>query len=201
MRVVAENLVWQERRLTKSDYRRRNGHRSLLFWFTGLSGAGKSTLAHAVEEVLFRRGVYTYLLDGDNVRQGLNRDLGFNAEDRQENIRRIGEVGKLLVDAGLVTLAAFISPFRSDRDRVRQLLLPGEFVEVYVRCDLGTCEARDPKGLYKKARAGGIPEFTGISSPYEEPVNPELVVDTSSQSLEESVGQVLGYWEAQGSIL
>ena len=188
------NLVWHERRLGKADYRRRNGHPALLLWFTGLSGSGKSTLAHAVEEALFEQNVYTYLLDGDNVRHGLNRDLGFGAEDRQENIRRIGEVGKLFVDAGLVTLAAFISPFRSDRDRIREILAPGEFVEVYVKCDLATCEARDPKGLYKKARSGQVPEFTGISSPYEEPVNPELVIDTSRQSLEASVRQVLGYW-------
>jgi adenylylsulfate kinase len=195
MNADERNLVWHERALDKADYRRRNGHHSLLFWFTGLSGSGKSTLAHAVEEALFEQGVYTYLLDGDNIRHGLNRDLGFSAQDRQENVRRIGEVGKLFVDAGIVTLAAFISPFRADRDRIRGLLGPGEFVEVYVRCDLATCEARDPKGLYKKARSGQIREFTGISSPYEEPVSPELMIDTSRQRLNVSVRRVLDYWE------
>lgn len=193
------NVVWHERKLNKEAYRRRNGHRSLVLWFTGLSGSGKSTLAHAVEEALFEKGVYTYTLDGDNIRHGLNRDLGFGTEDRRENIRRIGEVAKLFVDAGLVTLTAFISPFREDRDAVRALMEPGEFAEVYVKCDLATCESRDPKGLYRKAREGKIPEFTGIASPYEEPLNPELVVDTSRQKLEESVAQVLEYCSKAGA--
>jgi len=190
----SSNVVWHERQLGRDDYARRNGHRSLLFWFTGLSGSGKSTLAHAFEEALFAQGAYTYILDGDNVRHGLNGDLGFSAEDRTENIRRIGEVAKLFVDAGVVTLTAFISPFRADRDRVRELLAPGDFVEVYVRCDLDTCEERDPKGLYRKARAGEIRDFTGITSPYEEPEHPEVVVDTGRLSLEESVAQLLDYW-------
>jgi len=189
------NVVWHQRVLGRTDYERRNGHRSLVFWFTGLSGSGKSTLAHAFEEALFDRGVYTYLLDGDNVRHGLNGDLGFSADDRQENIRRIGEVAKLFVDAGIVTLTAFISPFRADREKVRALLAPGEFIEVYVKCDLSTCEARDPKGLYRKARAGEIPDFTGITSPYEEPRSPEVVVDTGRQSLEDGVAHLLSYWD------
>ncbi len=198
MQEKSANVVWHHRALGRRDFERRNGHRSLVFWFTGLSGSGKSTLAHAFEEALFARGAYTYLLDGDNVRHGLNGDLGFGPEDRQENIRRIGEVAKLFVDAGVVTLTAFISPFRADRDRVRALLGSGDFVEVYVRCDLATCEARDPKGLYRQARAGQIPDFTGLTSPYEEPESPEVVVDTGRQSLDECVGQLLEYWEKLG---
>ncbi len=189
------NLVWHHRRIGRADYRRRNGHPGAVLWFTGLSGSGKSTLANAVEEALFAQGVYTYLLDGDNVRHGLNRDLGFGAGDRVENIRRIGEVARLFVDAGLVVLTAFISPFRADRDRVRALLGPGEFAEIHVACDLATCEARDPKGLYRKARAGEIPEFTGLTSPYEPPLAPELVVDTATTPLDQCVRQVLGLWE------
>lgn len=191
----ATNIVWHHSAIAKQDYNCRNGHRSMVLWFTGLSGAGKSTVAHGVHEALFRQGWHTYVLDGDNVRHGLNQDLGFTEADRRENIRRIGEVGKLFVDAGVVALAAFISPYREDRDRVRALLKPGEFIEVYVKCDLATCESRDPKGLYRKARAGEVPHFTGISSPYEEPLNPELVIDTGCQSIEESVRQVLDYLE------
>ena len=189
------NIVWHDHRISKADHRRRNGHTSALFWFTGLSGSGKSTLASAFEEALSKQGVHTYLLDGDNVRHGLNQDLGFSDADREENIRRIGEVAKLFVDAGVVTLSAFISPFRGDRDRVRALLAPGEFVEVYVKADLATCEARDPKGLYRKARAGEIPDFTGITSPYEEPATPEVVVDTTRSSLKECTSQVLRFWD------
>lgn len=188
-----KNIVWHERTLTKSDYHVRNGHKSLVLWFTGLSGAGKSTMAHEVEKELHRLGWYTYILDGDNIRHGLNSDLGFTNEDRKENIRRIGEVAKLFVDAGVVVLAAFISPFQEDRDRVRALFEPGEFVEIYVKCDLATCEARDPKGLYQKARAGEISEFTGIDSPYEEPVAPEYVVDTATQPLAESVAALYDF--------
>jgi adenylylsulfate kinase len=195
MLVKATNIVWHNSAIAKEDYCSRNGHKSMVLWFTGLSGAGKSTVAHGVHEALFRQGWHTYVLDGDNVRHGLNGDLGFAEEDRRENIRRIGEVSKLFVDAGVVVLAAFISPFREDRDRVRALLGGGEFVEVYVKCDLSTCEGRDPKGLYRKAREGKIPHFTGISSPYEEPLNPELVVNTTSQTIEESVRQVLDYIE------
>jgi adenylylsulfate kinase len=189
------NIVWQDRTLNREDYRRRNGHGSMVLWFTGLSASGKSTLAHAVEEILFERGWYTYLLDGDNLRHGLNRDLGFSALDRQENIRRIGEVARLFVNAGVVVFAAFISPFEEDRARVRALFAPGEFIEIYVKCDLDICESRDPKGLYRKARAGELPEFTGIDSPYEEPRAPELLIDTGRLSVAESVARILGYIE------
>ncbi len=195
MEVKDRNIVWHEGAINKKDYHCRNGHGSVVLWFTGLSGAGKSTVAHGVHEALFKQGWHTYVLDGDNVRHGLNKDLGFTEDDRRENIRRIGEVAKLFVDAGVVTLAAFISPFREDRDRVRDLLNPGEFVEVYVKCDLATCESRDIKGLYKKARAGQIANFTGIDSPYEPPETPELVIDTAQQTVEESVRQVLDYIE------
>ena len=195
MQKRSTNITWYERRLTKSDYRRRNGHSSMLLWFTGLSGSGKSTLAHRVEEVLFKKGWYTYILDGDNVRHGLNGDLGFSENDRRENIRRIGEVAKLFVDGGVVVLAAFISPYREDRDRVRALFDEGEFVEIYVECDLKTCERRDPKGLYRKARAGELPDFTGIDSPYEEPLNPELVIGTGWLDITDSVNRVVDYLE------
>jgi adenylylsulfate kinase len=181
------------RSLTKADYLKRNGHRSRVIWFTGLSASGKSTLAHTVEEVLFAKGWYTYILDGDNIRHGLNSDLGFSEAARRENIRRIGEVAKLFVDAGVVVLAAFISPYQDDRDRVRALFEPDEFVEVYVKCDLATCESRDPKGLYRKARAGELPDFTGIDSPYEEPAQPELEIDTGRLSVMESVAMVVRY--------
>ena len=189
------NIVWHDRALSKEDYRARNGHGSMVLWFTGLSGSGKSTISHAVEEVLFRRGWYTYILDGDNMRHGLNSDLGFSAEDRQENIRRIGEVARLFVDAGVVVLAAFISPYAEDRDRVRALFEPGEFIEIHVKCDLAICERRDPKGLYGKARAGALPDFTGIDSPYEVPQSPELVVDTGRLDIDASVAAVLDYLE------
>ena len=195
MQKRSTNITWFERRLTKSDYRRRNGHNSMLLWFTGLSGSGKSTIAHRVEEVLFNKGWYTYILDGDNVRHGLNGDLGFSENDRRENIRRIGEVAKLFVDGGVVVLAAFISPYREDRDRVRALFEEGEFVEIYVECDLKTCERRDPKGLYRKARAGELPDFTGIDSPYEEPLNPELVIGTGWLDITDSVNRVVDYLE------
>jgi len=189
------NIVWHSSAIKKEDYHRRNGHGSMVLWFTGLSGSGKSTLAHAVHEALFRRGWHTSVLDGDNIRHGLNNDLGFTEEDRRENIRRIGEVAKLFVDAGVIVLAAFISPYREDRDRVRALLQEGEFVEIYVNCDLSVCEQRDPKGLYKKARAGQIPNFTGISSPYEAPLNPEIEVRTDRQRVEESVAGIVDYVE------
>ncbi len=195
MQKRSTNITWYERRLTKSDYRQRNGHSSMVLWFTGLSGSGKSTLAHRVEEVLFNKGWYTYILDGDNVRHGLNGDLGFSENDRRENIRRIGEVAKLFVDGGVVVLAAFISPYREDRDRVRALFEEGEFVEIYVECDLKTCERRDPKGLYRKARAGELPDFTGIDSPYEEPLNPELVIGTGWLDITDSVNRVVDFLE------
>ena len=176
------------------------GHRSAILWFTGLSGAGKSTLANAVNSALFEQGLACYVLDGDNVRHGLCQDLGFSDADRTENIRRIGEVAKLFVDAGVVVLTAFVSPFQADRDRVRALVPEGDFIEVHCAANLAACETRDTKGLYAKARAGVIKEFTGISSPYEEPKQPELRVETGSQSLEDCVGQVIAHLQEQGII-
>lgn len=193
MKKLSSNIRWEDRRLSREDYRQRNGHSSVVLWFTGLSGSGKSTLAHQVEEKLFDKGWYTYILDGDNVRHGLNGDLGFSESDRRENIRRVGEVAKLFVDAGVVVLAAFISPYHEDRDRVRALFESDEFVEIHVRCDLEICEKRDPKGLYRKSRAGELPDFTGIDSPYEEPQNPELTIDTGKLGIADSVDVVLEY--------
>jgi adenylylsulfate kinase len=195
-----DNIVWHHATVTRDRREKRNRHRSKLLWFTGLSGSGKSTLAHALEEELFQRGCHTYVFDGDNVRHGLNGDLGFSIDDRTENIRRIGEVGKLFVDAGVIGLTAFISPIRTDRERARGLFPHGDFLEVYVKCSLEVCEARDVKGLYKRARSGEIPNFTGISSPYEEPLNPEIVVDTDALTLEECVQYVLDKLEERGVI-
>lgn len=178
----ATNVHWHEGNVTQRDRERANKHRGTCLWFTGLSGSGKSTVANEVENILFDSGIKTYVLDGDNIRHGLNRDLGFSPEDREENIRRIGEVAHLFVDAGVLVMTAFISPYKSDRDKVRKLMSDGEFIEIYVKCDLDVCEERDPKGLYKKARAGEIKEFTGISAPYEEPEKPELVIDTSKET-------------------
>ena len=171
------------------------GHRSAILWFTGLSGSGKSSLANAVNAVLFERGLATYVLDGDNVRHGLCKDLGFSDADREENIRRIGELAKLFLDAGVITLTAFVSPFRADRDRARALVAAGDFIEIHCAADLAVCEGRDPKGLYAKARAGQIKDFTGISSPYEEPEAPELRIETGAQTLRASVAQVVNYLE------
>ena len=184
--------------IKKEDRQRQKGHKSAILWFTGLSGSGKSTLAHAVEERLFELGIHTYVLDGDNIRTGLNKDLGFAAEDREENIRRIGEVAKLFVDAGIITLTAFISPYKKDRQLVRNLVEDGEFIEIYVKCPLEVCEQRDVKGLYKKARAGIIKNVTGIDDPYEEPKNPEIIVETDKESLEESVNKIIKYLEEKG---
>ena len=195
--VKATNVTWYKTDVTRADRERMNGHKSLVLWFTGLSGSGKSTLARAVENVLHRRGCPTYILDGDNVRHGLNKNLGFTHEDREENIRRIGEVANLFCDAGVIALSAFISPYRDDRAKARKISADS-FVEVYVKCDLSVCEERDPKGLYKKARAGEIAEFTGISAPYEEPDNPELVVDTSHATVEECSAKVIAYLEERG---
>lgn len=196
-----DNLTRYLRRLTKEDYRARNGHPSAVLWFTGLSGAGKSTLAHLLEERLFRAGVYACVLDADHIRSGLNVDLGFSEAERKENIRRIGEVAKLFADVGFVVLAALISPFREDRRRVRDLFEAGDFVEIYVRCPLGVCEARDPKGLYRKARAGELTCFTGIDSPYEEPLHPELVVDTGKMDLDTSVATILDFLRLHGKVV
>lgn len=181
------NIQWHNATVTRARRERLNDHHSTCLWFTGLSGAGKSTLAHALEEFLHSRGCRTYVFDGDNVRHGLCSDLAFSKEDRTENIRRIGEMAKLFVDAGVIAMTAFISPFRSDRRRVRQLLGNENFIEIYCKCPIEICEQRDVKGHYRRARAGDIKEFTGISSPYEEPENAELVIDTGALPLEECV--------------
>ncbi len=194
----ATNIVWHDNKVTKKDRCLLNGHKSCVLWFTGLSGSGKSTLAVEVEKELHKNKILSYVLDGDNVRHGLNVDLGFSAKDRQENIRRIGEVAKLFVDAGLFVVTAFISPFREDRQKVRDLFEAGEFVEIHVNCSIDVCEKRDPKGLYEKARQGIIKDFTGISSPYETPMNPELVINTDKQSIEKSVEQVMKYLQTNG---
>lgn len=193
--IKSTNVTWHESNITKENREKLNGHKAVVIWFTGLSGSGKSTLAHAVEQALYDKGCRTIVLDGDNIRHGLNKNLGFSPEDREENIRRIGEVAKLFTDAGVIAMTAFISPYRADRDKARELLKAGEFIEVYVKCALDVCEERDVKGLYKKARAGEIKEFTGISAPYEEPANPEIVVDTGAETLEESTKKVLAYLE------
>jgi len=179
----AKNLVWHQASVTRQARTEKLGHKSAILWFTGLSGSGKSTLANAVNKELFNQGISSYVLDGDNVRHGLCKDLGFSDADREENIRRIGEVAKLFLDAGVIVLTAFVSPFKSDRDKARSLVNEGEFIEIFCSANLKTCEERDPKGLYAKARSGQIKEFTGISSPYEEPLNPELLINTSSNSI------------------
>ena len=190
MKEKSTSTFWNEGRVTRQDREKLNHHRGMLLWFTGLSGSGKTTLVQGVEERLFCARRRTFILDGDNIRQGLCGDLGFSVQDRVENIRRVGEVGKLFVDAGVVVLAGFISPFRADRQRVRALLAPGDFVEVHCKCSLEICERRDVKGLYKRARAGEIPDFTGITSPYEAPVSPELVLDTGVGTVADCVAQV-----------
>lgn len=190
---TSTNITWHDSKVTKQERQQRNAHKSAVLWFTGLSGSGKSTISVALEKALYETHVQTYRLDGDNVRQGLNNNLGFSPEDRTENIRRIGEVGKLMVDAGLITLTAFISPYKEDRDHARDMVGPDEFIEIYTKCSLERCEIRDPKGLYKKVRQGEIKEFTGINAPYESPVDPEIVVDTEKQTVEESVNVILDY--------
>ncbi|MFD1395502.1 adenylyl-sulfate kinase [Kroppenstedtia eburnea] len=189
---MKQSIVWHEAAVTRGERRRKNGHGSAVLWFTGLSGSGKSTLANAVDRYLSRLGVNSYVLDGDNIRHGLNRDLGFAEADRKENIRRIGEVAKLFVDSGQFALTASISPYRKDRETVRRMLGEGEFLEIYVKCSLDECQRRDPKGLYQKAVRGEIPQFTGISAPYEEPVSPELVLDTERWSVDASVDRMVG---------
>jgi len=192
------NITWHEGHVTREDREKRLGQRGVTIWLTGLSGSGKSTVAVAAEKELLSQGRVAYVLDGDNVRHGLNTNLGFSPEDRTENIRRIGEVAKLFTDAGIIVLTSFISPYRADRDAVRAKMGEGDFIEAYVAASLETCEGRDVKGLYAKARAGEIPEFTGISAPYEEPEKPELVIDTNEQSVEDSVAQLVGYLRDQG---
>ncbi len=190
-KITNENTVWHEPTVYRSHREEQNQHKSVILWFTGLSGSGKSTLAHAVEDALHKMDTRTYVLDGDNIRQGLCNDLGFSDDDRTENIRRIGEVAKLLMHAGVLTLTAFISPFRADRDLARSITDEGDFIEIYCKASLDICESRDPKGLYKKARDGIIPEFTGISSPYEEPENPEIIVETGDNTIEECAEQIV----------
>ena len=196
----ATNIVWHEASVDRAARADKRGHRSAILWFTGLSGSGKSTLANAVNAALFERGLGTYVLDGDNVRHGLCKDLGFSDADREENIRRIGEVAKLFLDAGVIVLTAFVSPFRADRDKARDLVEAGDFFEIFCAADLDVCESRDPKGLYAKARSGAIKEFTGISSPYEAPDTPELKIDTGAQELAESVEVVVKALQDKGVI-
>ncbi len=194
------NVVWHHATVTRKRREEQNRHRSVILWFTGLSGAGKSTLAHAVEEELHRMGCRTFVFDGDNVRHGLNSNLGFSKEDRRENIRRIGEMCKLFVEAGVIALTAFISPSREDRERVRNLVNEGDFIEIFCDCSLGICESRDVKGMYARARKGEIKEFTGISAPYERPENPELVFDTGNMPLEECVKSVVAHLLEKGIV-
>ena len=186
----SSHITWHDSEVTKADRQKQNGHKSAVIWFTGLSGSGKSTVSVALEQALFELGKHAYRLDGDNVRHGLNKNLGFSPEDRKENIRRIGEVSKLLVDAGTIAITAFISPYRVDRDDVRNILEDGEFIEVYTQCSVEECEKRDPKGLYAKARSGEIKEFTGISAPYEAPNHPEITINTEQQSVEQAVAHL-----------
>jgi adenylylsulfate kinase len=194
----ATNITWHAGQVDRTAREGVLGQCGVAVWLTGLSGSGKSTIAVAAERVLIERGRLSYVLDGDNVRHGLNKNLGFSPGDRSENIRRIGEVARLFADAGIVVFTSFISPYRADRDAVRALMAPGDFIEVYVDASVETCEGRDVKGLYKKARAGEIPEFTGISAPYEAPERPEIVLDTNRQNVEESVEQVVRYLEEKG---
>jgi adenylylsulfate kinase len=190
---VPNNVHWHDTTITKEQRQRLTGHKSFTLWFTGLSGSGKSTLANRLDQRLYESNIKSYVLDGDNIRHGLNKDLGFSPDDRQENIRRIGEVANLFVDSGTVVLTAFVSPYQSDRQLARELLSHDEFIEIYVKCALEECEKRDPKGLYEKAREGKIPEFTGISAPYEAPENPELIVSTDELSIPEAVDKIFNY--------
>jgi len=196
-----ENVIWHHATVTRQRRNEQNEHKSMVLWFTGLSGSGKSTIAHAVEERLHQRGCRTIVLDGDNIRHGLCRDLSFGDDDRKENLRRIGEVSKIFIEAGVITLTAFISPFREDRERVRSLVPHGEFLEIFVDCSVEVCEERDVKGFYKLARAGKIKDFTGISSPYEKPDKPELCIQTDKQSLNESVDTVMNMLTERGFLI
>ncbi|WP_459501025.1 adenylyl-sulfate kinase [Bacillus sp. C1] len=194
------NITWHTASISKEERRKKNGHHSFVLWFTGLSASGKSTVANAVARKLFEKNIGNYVLDGDNIRHGLNKDLGFSESDRTENIRRIGEVAKLFVDQGGIVLTAFISPFRVDRQQVRDILDKDEFIEVFVKCPIEECEKRDPKGLYKKARQGDIKQFTGIDSPYEEPVGAEVVVETHLYSIEQCAAQIISYLQERSFI-
>jgi len=196
----SQNITWHHAIITREDRERLLGQKGVTLWFTGLSRSGKSTLATEVERRLHARGYITFVLDGDNIRHGLNRDLGFSPEDREENIRRIGEVAHLFSQAGIINMTAFISPYRADRKKARDLANEGGFIEIFCRCSLEACEKRDRKGLYKKARAGEILEFTGISAPYEEPEKPEITTDTDREGIEEGASKIISYLEKNGFI-
>lgn len=194
----ATNVTWHDHKVTKAERFQLNGHKGAVLWFTGLSACGKSTIANTVDHLLHSQGKHSYVLDGDNIRMGLNKNLGFSADDRAENIRRIGEVAKLFAESGTFTLTAFISPYRADRDKVRAILPAGDFIEIYVNASLETCEKRDPKGLYKKARAGELKNFTGIDDPYEAPEKPELVLDSDNKGIDELAQEVVDFLKKQG---
>jgi adenylylsulfate kinase len=194
----ATNVTWHDHKVSKAERAKLNGHKGAVLWFTGLSACGKSTIANTVDHILHSRGKHTFVLDGDNIRLGLNKNLGFSAEDRAENIRRIGEVAKLFTESGAIALTAFISPYKADRNAVRALLGPGEFIEIFVQASVETCEKRDPKGLYKKARAGEIKNFTGISDPYEAPEKPELTLDSDKKGIDDLAEEVVSYLEKHG---
>jgi len=199
--IIKNNVIFQESQVARSDRNLLNQHNSTVVWFTGLSGAGKTTIAHEVERLLYQLNCHSVVLDGDNIRHGLCSDLGFSDSDRKENIRRVGEVAKLMMETGLIVITSFISPFRDDREYVRNLLPHGDFIEVYCRASLSICEKRDVKGLYRRARKGGIANYTGIDSPYEEPINPELALDTEMLSIEESTNQVMNMLRSKGVII
>ena len=196
----SSNVIYHQASVTRERRNQSNNHQSVVLWFTGLSGSGKSTLAHVLEEKLFKKCCKTFVLDGDNVRHGLNSNLDFSDDDRKENIRRIGEVAKLMLESGLIVMTAFISPFREDRNAVRNLISNSDFIEIYCKASLETCEARDVKGLYKRARAGEIKNYTGIDSPYEAPENPELIIDTDKETLDESVSKIYNFLERKAII-
>jgi adenylylsulfate kinase len=196
----SSNIIYHQASVTRQRRNKLNNHRSIVLWFTGLSGSGKSTLAHALEEKLFQKGCSTFVLDGDNIRHGLNSNLDFSEAGRAENIRRISEVSKLMLESGLIVMTAFISPINKDRGEARKLISNDDFIEIYCKASLETCETRDVKGLYKRARAGEIKNYTGIDSPYEVPENPELIIDTDNQSLDESVSSILSFLESNGII-
>ena len=198
--MISSNVIYHHASVTRQRRNKLNEHRSVVLWFTGLSGSGKSTLAHALEEKLYQKGCRTFVLDGDNVRHGLNSNLDFSEPGRTENIRRISEVSKLMLESGLIVMTAFISPFNKDRNEARKLISSGDFIEIYCKASLEICETRDVKGLYKRARAGEIKNYTGIDSPYETPENPELIIDTDNQGLEDSVSTILSFLELNGII-
>ena len=197
----SSNVIYHQASVTRQRRNKLNNHRSIVLWFTGLSGSGKSTLAHALEEKLFQKGFRTFVLDGDNIRHGLNSNLDFSEEGRTENIRRISEVSKLMLESGLIVMTAFISPFSKDRNEARNLISNDDFIEIYCKASLEVCEARDVKGLYKLARAGEIKNYTGVDSPYEEPENPELTINTDRQTLDNSVSKILSFLEQNSLII